>query len=180
MPGTLIFKLRAGCLQVVDRFVEKPVGPGRLMAGLSVQLRAETLPTIRDNVSPRPCPQVVGRLAEKPAGAGRQVAGLLVRARGRDALLAAGDLPAYTKLHPGRVLQRQALPLTCPFSQVCRPLPSLPCQCGHHFHDDAERNKALQSGRCEKWQACFRTPGCTPPAACCSGRRRQSPASPQR
>ena len=61
---------------------------------------------------------MVGRLAEKPPAAGRQVAGLLVRARGRDALLAAGDLPTYTKLHPGRVLQRQAIPLTRPFSEA--------------------------------------------------------------
>ncbi len=62
--------------------------------------------------------QVLGRLAEKPPLAGRPLAGLLVRARGRDSLLAPADLPAYTKLHPGRILQRQALPLCRPFSEA--------------------------------------------------------------
>lgn len=64
------------------------------------------------------CHQVAGRLGDKPPVAGRPLAGLLVRSRGRDTLLAPADLPAYTKLHPGRILQRQALPLTCPFSEV--------------------------------------------------------------
>lgn len=63
--------------------------------------------------------QVVGRLAELPLVAGRQLAGLLVRRRGRDTLVALPDLPAFTELHPGRIHQRQAIPLTCPFSEVC-------------------------------------------------------------
>ncbi len=63
--------------------------------------------------------QVVGRLADRAAGAGAAVAGLLVRqAGGPDLLLAPDDLPAFTRLQPGRVLQRQALALRQPFAQA--------------------------------------------------------------
>ncbi len=66
--------------------------------------------------------QVVGRLADRAAGAGAAVAGLLVRqAGGLDLLLAPDDLPAFTRLQPGRVLQRQALGLRQPFAQARLP-----------------------------------------------------------
>jgi len=66
--------------------------------------------------------QVVGRLADRAAGAGAAIAGLLVRqAGGPDLLLAPDDLPAFTRLQPGRVLQRQALGLRQPFVQACLP-----------------------------------------------------------
>ena len=63
--------------------------------------------------------QVVGCLADKRAQAGQPVAGVLVRGLGgADLLLAPQDLPTFTKLHPGRVLQRQALPLGRSFSEA--------------------------------------------------------------
>ncbi|KAK9822187.1 hypothetical protein WJX81_008406 [Elliptochloris bilobata] len=63
--------------------------------------------------------KVVGRLADRAAGEGAGVAGLLVRQPGGgDLLLAPDDLPAFTRLRPGRVLQRQALALRQPFAQV--------------------------------------------------------------
>ena len=70
------------------------------------------------------CTQVVGGLADKRARVGQAVQGLLVRGQGHsDLLLAPGDLPTFTKLHPGRIRQRQALTLRCPFSEACPPSP---------------------------------------------------------
>ena len=64
--------------------------------------------------------QVVGRLADKPAAEGAAVRGLLVRRAFADTIMHPDDLPTFTKLHPGRVLQRQALTSKKPFLQVCQ------------------------------------------------------------
>ena len=62
--------------------------------------------------------QVVGRLAEKRAATEHALQGLLVRHGAQDSIMHPADLPYFTKLHPGRVLQRQLLPLDKPFSEV--------------------------------------------------------------
>lgn len=62
--------------------------------------------------------QVVGRLADKRPATEQALRGLLVRQGGSDSLMHPADLPYYTKLHPGRVLQRQVIALQKPFSQV--------------------------------------------------------------
>ena len=62
--------------------------------------------------------QVAGSLAHKKARAGVQLQGVLVQQGGRHTLVAAQDLPAFTSLHPGRILQRQVLSLRKPFSEV--------------------------------------------------------------
>eukprot|EP00887_Chlorella_sp_A99_P001920 scaffold18.g1920.t1 len=62
--------------------------------------------------------QLVGRLAEKPPTPGAAVRGLLVRRSGAHALMHHADLPRFTKLHPGRVVQRQAIALHRPFAEV--------------------------------------------------------------
>ena len=63
--------------------------------------------------------KVVGRLGEKVVPEGAAVRGLLVQSRSGDrALMHHDDLPRFTKLHPGRVVQRQAMPLHRPFSEV--------------------------------------------------------------
>ena len=56
-------------------------------------------------------------------GWGRQYRVCWYAGWGADLLLAPEDLPTFTKLHPGRVRQRQALPLGCPFSEACPPPP---------------------------------------------------------
>ena len=68
--------------------------------------------------------QVVGRLADRPAKAGGAVRGLLVRSGAGDVVLAPADLPSFTKLHPGRVVQRQALHTRRPFQEVCTYCPA--------------------------------------------------------
>lgn len=65
--------------------------------------------------------QVVGRLAEKRPATEQALQGLLVRHGAQDSLMHPSDLPYFTKLHPGRVLQRQLLALQKPFSEVSRP-----------------------------------------------------------
>ena len=62
--------------------------------------------------------QVAGSLALKKARAGAQLQGVLVQQGGRHTVVAAQDLPAFTILHPGRILQRQILSLRKPFSEV--------------------------------------------------------------
>lgn len=63
--------------------------------------------------------EVVGRLGEKAARQGEPVRGLLVQSRGGGhALMHHDDLPRFTKLHPGRVVQRQVMALHRPFSEV--------------------------------------------------------------
>ncbi|PRW05865.1 Cleavage and polyadenylation specificity factor subunit 3 [Chlorella sorokiniana] len=63
--------------------------------------------------------KVVGRLGEKAARLGQPVRGLLVQGRGGTrTLMHHEDLPRFTKLHPGHVVQRQALALHRPFSEV--------------------------------------------------------------
>ena len=75
------------------------------------------------------CAQVVGRLAEKRAATEQALQGLLVRHGAQDSLMHPSDLPYFTKLHPGRVLQRQLLALQKPFSEVgCFP-PSTRTRC---------------------------------------------------
>lgn len=64
--------------------------------------------------------QVVGRLAEKRPATEQALRGLLVRQGGVDSLMHPADLPYYTKLHPGRVVQRQLIALQKPFSEVPR------------------------------------------------------------
>lgn len=67
---------------------------------------------------PKRVARVVGRLAEKRPAEGDSLRGLLVRRKGSHTLLNHEDLPCYTKLHPGTVVQRQALALHRPFSEV--------------------------------------------------------------
>lgn len=67
--------------------------------------------------------QVVGRLAEKRAATQQALQGLLVRHGAQDSIMHPADLPYFTKLHPGRVLQRQLLPLDKPFSEVASSVP---------------------------------------------------------
>ena len=62
--------------------------------------------------------QVVGRLADKPPAEGRPLAGLLVRHGYADSVMHPADLPLFTKLRPGRILQRQAVACSAPFSEV--------------------------------------------------------------
>ncbi len=78
----------------------------------------------RVNKLPVDVAQVVGRLAEKRAATEQALQGLLVRHGAQDSLMHPSDLPYFTKLHPGRVLQRQLLALHKPFSEVglCHPL----------------------------------------------------------
>ena len=64
------------------------------------------------------CFQVAGSLAQKQAKAGEQLQGVLVRQGGKHTVVAAQDLPNFTSLHPGRILQRQILSLRKPFSEV--------------------------------------------------------------
>lgn len=61
-----------------------------------------------------------GRLAEKAPVAGAALRGVLVRAPGGggDAVLHPSDLPEYTRLHTGGVLQRQALILDKPLAEL--------------------------------------------------------------
>ena len=63
--------------------------------------------------------KVAGRLGEKAARQGEPLRGLLVTSRGgARTLLHHDDLPRFTTLHPGRVVQRQAMPLHRPFSEA--------------------------------------------------------------
>lgn len=62
--------------------------------------------------------RVVGRLAEKRPAEGQPLRGLLVRRGGTHTLMHADDLPRFTKLHPGKVVQRQAVALNRPFQEV--------------------------------------------------------------
>ena len=62
--------------------------------------------------------RVVGRLAEKRPAEGQPLRGLLVRRGGAAALMHHDDLPRFTTLHPGKVVQRQAVALTRPFQEV--------------------------------------------------------------
>ena len=64
------------------------------------------------------CFQVAGALAQKQAKAGAQLQGVLVRQGGKHTVVAAQDLPNFTSLHPGRILQRQILSLHKSFSEV--------------------------------------------------------------
>ncbi len=61
---------------------------------------------------------MAGSLAQKKARAGAALQGVLVQQGGRHTVVAAQDLPAYTSLHPGRILQRQILSLRKPFAEV--------------------------------------------------------------
>lgn len=67
---------------------------------------------------PRRTAQVVGRLAEKRPAEGQPLRGLLVKRGGVHTVLHHDDLPRFTKLHPGTVVQRQAMALQRPFSEV--------------------------------------------------------------
>ena len=61
---------------------------------------------------------MVGQLADKVPRPGTRMQGLLVRQGYADSLMHPADLPVFTKLRPGRILQRQALACSRPFSQV--------------------------------------------------------------
>jgi cleavage and polyadenylation specificity factor subunit 3 len=71
---------------------------------------------------PRRTARVVGRLAEKrPStddGAEKSLRGLLVKRGGTHTIMHQDDLPRFTKLHPGTVVQHQAIALHRPFSEV--------------------------------------------------------------
>lgn len=93
----------------------------------------------------------MGRLADKPPSEGRPLAGLLVRHGYADSLMHPADLPLFTKLRPGRILQRQAVACPAPFSEV-PPYPAL-CLCmqvqpalgpvfSHHYTGDSTHEQA--------------------------------------
>ena len=91
-----------------------------------------------DAADERQWTQVVGRLADKPPAEGQPLAGLLVRHGYADSLMHPADLPLFTKLRPGRVLQRQAVACSAPFSEVTleetRPLcAAIASACGAHI-----------------------------------------------
>lgn len=67
---------------------------------------------------PRRLARVVGKLAEKRPSEGQNIRGLMVKRGGAYTLLHHEDLPKFTKLHPGTVVQRQSLALRRPFSEV--------------------------------------------------------------
>jgi cleavage and polyadenylation specificity factor subunit 3 len=72
---------------------------------------------------PRRTARVVGRLAEKRRASGSEegtesLRGLLVKRGGTHTIMHHDDLPRFTKLHPGTVVQRQAIALHRPFSEV--------------------------------------------------------------
>ena len=62
--------------------------------------------------------QVMGSLADKRPTNHEPVRGILVKRRGISTIVSQEDLPRYTKLHPGTVMQRQTLALHKPFSEV--------------------------------------------------------------
>ena len=64
--------------------------------------------------------KVVGRLAEKPPQAGQALQGLLVTHGGSHTVMHPEDLSRFTKLQTGRIVQRQAMALHRPFSEVRR------------------------------------------------------------
>ena len=65
--------------------------------------------------------QVVGCLADKVPAVAAPVRGVLVRQGLHDSIMAPEDLPVFTKLRPGRILQQQTLLLSQSFSQVLPP-----------------------------------------------------------
>lgn len=68
---------------------------------------------------PKRTARVLGRLAEKrPAENGAPLRGLLVKKGGNYMVVHHEDLPKFTKLHPGTVIQRQALTIYRPFAEV--------------------------------------------------------------
>ena len=64
------------------------------------------------------CTQVVGSLADRKARPGKPLAGLLVQQGQSCMLMAPEDLPTFTMLHPGRIIQRQVLSLNQPWTEV--------------------------------------------------------------
>lgn len=63
--------------------------------------------------------RLTGRMGEKPPVEGQSVQGLLVETGGGDlALMHHEDLPTFTKLHPGRVEQKQVIALRNSWSDV--------------------------------------------------------------
>ncbi|EIE25515.1 Metallo-hydrolase/oxidoreductase [Coccomyxa subellipsoidea C-169] len=62
--------------------------------------------------------KVVGSLADKNAQPGKPLAGLLVQQGQNCMLMAPQDLPTFTKLHPGRIIQRQVLHLNQPWPEL--------------------------------------------------------------
>jgi cleavage and polyadenylation specificity factor subunit 3 len=95
---------------------------GALNIPRSVYMPKVTQPVLIHHKAERTA-KLVGRLAEKAPAPGQPVRGMLVqRSAGGGAqgvLLHPEDLPRFTKLHPGRVLQRQAIALHRPFAEVC-------------------------------------------------------------
>lgn len=67
---------------------------------------------------PRRTARVVGRLADKRPAEGAPLRGLLVKRGAACEVLHHDDLPRFTKLHPGTVVQRQSLALHRPFTEV--------------------------------------------------------------
>ena len=92
---------------------------GALNIPRSVYMPKVTQPVLIHHKAERTA-KLVGRLAEKAPAPGQPVRGLLVQRSGGAAgvLLHHEDLPRFTKLHPGRVLQRQAIALHKPFAEV--------------------------------------------------------------
>eukprot|EP00891_Asterochloris_glomerata_P003167 jgi/Astpho2/3167/fgenesh1_pm.00052_%23_3_t len=67
---------------------------------------------------PQHLARVVGRLAARRPSAQRPLRGLLVRTGHQDLVVHPDDLPLYTKLQPGRIVQRQHIVLHKPFAEV--------------------------------------------------------------
>eukprot|EP00890_Picochlorum_soloecismus_P004992 jgi/Picsp_1/5494/NSC_02853-R1_protein len=69
--------------------------------------------------APKRVAQIVGKLAEKRPADGDSMRGILVKRKGSaPQIMSQQDLPSYTKLHQGTVVQRQSLALHKPFSEV--------------------------------------------------------------
>lgn len=62
--------------------------------------------------------RVVGKLADKRPAEGQPLRGLLIKRGATSSILHHEDLPRFTKLHPGKVVQRQSIALQKPFSEV--------------------------------------------------------------
>ncbi|CAL8460817.1 g348 [Coccomyxa elongata] len=62
--------------------------------------------------------KVVGSLADRKARPGKPLAGLLVQQGQSCMLMAPEDLPTFTMLHPGRIIQRQVLSLKQPWTEL--------------------------------------------------------------
>ena len=99
--------------------------------------------------------QVVGRLAARRPSGQRPLRGLLVRTGHQDLVVHPDDLPLYTKLQPGRIVQRQHIVLRRPFAEVGAPAG---VQCGHAGTSKQSAASTLCCTCCTGDPLCCRAP----------------------